>query len=231
MNEEKRSEAPAYVSWKTFLSATAQMDGRLPPRIDSSVFPTYSGGTTSQLLSAFRFLGFTEDDGTVCAPFRSWVEEPEQRPQMLKAILTDKYAELLDLADQNATPMQMQAFFKETGITGSTLRKATTFFVKACEFASIDVPATWARAPGSPSPKAGGARKRRANTKAEDSEQVGKTTPQDEGDVDRVTLHSGGTVTLSVATNLTRLSSKDREWLFGLIDKFRSYESEGPDEE
>lgn len=230
MTEEKR-EAPAYVPWKTFMSATAQMEEGLPPKIDSSIFPTYSGGATSQLLSAFRFLGFTEDDGTVCAPFRSWVEDPEHRPQVLKAILADRYAELLDLAEQNATPMQMQAFFKETGITGSTLRKAMTFFVKACEYTGIDVPASWTRAPGSTSAKTSATRRRRTGAKTEEANQSGKPTSHGEGDVDTVNLHSGGTVTLAVATNLTRLSSKDREWLFDLIDKFRSYESEGPDEE
>lgn len=234
MTEEKR-EAPAYVPWKTLMSATEQMEGKLPPKIDPSVFPTYSGGTTSQLLSAFRFLGFTEADGTVHSLFRSWVDEPDRRSQIMQGILTDKYSRQLELAKQSATPRQMQTLFSEMGVRGSTLQKAVRFFIQACRFADVPIPPTWvgARTPSSASSKGNASRKRRGSTKAEAKNQTGETDTQTMEDIIEVRLESGGTVVkLSVATSLTHLSQHDREWLFATIDQVRSYQPlEGPDEE
>lgn len=229
MNEEKRGEAPAYVPWKTFLSATAQLEGELPPRIDPSVFQTYSGGTTSQLLSAFRFLGFTEADGTVRELFRSWVDAPDRRSQIMQGVLADKYSRQLELAGQSATPRQMQTLFSEMGVRGSTLQKAVRFFIQACHFADVPIPPTWvgARAPSSTSPKGNTSRKRRGSTKADAKNQTGETDTRTTGDVIEVTLESGGIVKLSVATSLTHLSQHDREWLFATIDQVRSYQPRG----
>ena len=144
MPEEKR-DAPAYVAWKTFMTATGQLEGVLPPQLDTSVFPNHAGSVKSQLLSTFRFLGFTEPDGRATESLRTWVEDQAGRPELMGVVLREKYSAVLGLAEQNATPRQMHEEFTQMGVRGSTLRKAVTFFIKACELAEIAVPASWKR--------------------------------------------------------------------------------------
>ena len=146
------------------------------------------------------------------------------------AILAEKYPRLLKLAEENATPKQMQDVFSEMNVKGSTLRKAVTFFVKACEFAEVKVPPNWARMPAAP-PRTDGQRRARRQPKEQGVSQP--STPQSQGnaDIDTKTLVGGGTVTLSVETNMVRLTPEDRDWLFKLIDHFRSYRNGGEESE
>ena len=51
--------------------------------------------------------------------------------------------------------------------------------------------------------------------------------PAPEGETLTVNLKSGGTLTLNASVNAFRLSSKDRAFLFELIDKMREYEGGG----
>lgn len=226
---EERHEAPAYVPWKTFMTATEQLGSGLPPRLDASVFQTHSGSTRNWILATFRFLGLTEANGTVRPALRSWVEDSESRPEAMKAILHEKYPDLLSLAQQNATPKQMRDAFTEMGLSGSTHRKAITFFLKACDFSGIQVPESWKKAnsTASTAAKSTGSRRRRAAPKTEPQPSADGSSEERSGDADSVQLESGGTITLSVDANMMRMSQKDREWLFALIDKFQSYSSEG----
>ena len=145
----------------------------------------------------------------------------------MSTILAEKYSRLLKLAEENATPRQMQDVFTEMGVTGSTLRKAVTFFIKACDFAEVKVPPNWSRLP-SPTPTKGETpRKARKKAKAGATDPAGEASGQAGEDVDSLELNSGGTVTLSVSANMMQMSPEDREWLFGLIDQFKSYSGDG----
>ena len=224
---EEKQDAPAYVAWKTFMTATGQLEGAVPPQLDTSVFPSHAGSVKSQLLSTFRFLGLTETDGRATESLHTWVEDPAGRPGLMGGVLRQKYPAVLALADQNATPRQMHAEFAKMGVSGSTLRKAVTFFIKACELAEIEVPSSWKRTGSVVASPTKGETPRRAKRKAQVGPERGDSTARDTGptDGDSVTLRSGGTVTLSVNQSMLHLTSEDRRWLFELIDHFRSYPS------
>ena len=152
----------------------------------------------------------------------------------MRAALEAKYSDLLELANANGTPKQMQDAFSDMSVRGDTLRKAAGFFLHACAFADVEVPPTWVppRATNANSSKRGTIRKRQPRATAEPQDNKNGASTQDAADTDTMTLESGGTVTLSVATNMVRLTPDDRDWLFRLIDHFRSYQGnqDGEDE-
>jgi hypothetical protein len=56
MTEEAKIQIP-YVPFVTFNSALDALGHTLPPRLDKSMWPSYSGAIQSQLWSTFKFFG------------------------------------------------------------------------------------------------------------------------------------------------------------------------------
>ena len=221
--EAKRHYAP-YVAFKTFLTALDTLAQDLPNRLDRSVWPTLSGGTQSQMMSAFRFLGLIDEKGNAQPTLRTLVEEQERRPANLATILEAQYPNIVMLARENASPKQFEDAMGELSGKG-TLRKAIAFFLPAAKYAVVPIPKSWQtrkkRGTGTASHRK--AARQKQEPKSDEPKQRPPRTTHQEGTTKTVKLGSGGTVTLSIAVDLISLSVEDRQWLFELIDKLAAY--------
>lgn len=227
MTTERKAVA-AYIPHKTLMTATEVLEQGLPRRLDRSAFPSFSGSMQSWLLSSFTFLGFTDENGYVQPLLDEWVARPENRKELMGRILREKYGEVVRLAREHGTPQQLRDEIEKLGVSGTTTQRAVRFFISSAEFAGIDLPPSWKKARFA----VGSARRRKSNnipTREADQEEGDDLDESGQGET--VSLASGGTVTLTVNANLLRLTPPDRAWLFGLIDKFQSYDVlEGLDE-
>lgn len=141
-----RGYKPPYVSYRTFQNFVDQMrDEGIPPRLDSSVMRKYSGSVQSQLKTGLRFLGFIDDEDRTTPQFRDFVTaEGEDRKQLLKQILVSSYSFLFNNDQRDfdltvATPQQFSEKFRETGISGDTLRKAEAFFINLASEVELEL--------------------------------------------------------------------------------------------
>lgn len=232
---ETASAPPAYVPWRTFLTAIETLEQGLPPRIDKSVFPTFAGSTQTEVLQAFKFLGLIDADSQTTPALSRLVEDKEQRPDAVRDIVLSSYRVVFDQDPTRMTPAQLDAIFRELGVSGATLLKATRFFLKAADFAGISVSSHLTRKMRSSSRKDsnGQATRRRRtarsiNTSVADQATSAPAPRRTAGahgnDPKEVALRSGGTITLSVSVDLFQLSTDDRAFVFTLIDKLREYE-------
>jgi len=217
--------APPYVSWTTLSNLISERLGGspLPPRIDKGFLDNYSGSTQAHLLMALRSFGLIEEDGTISTRLARLAEEPESRQQIWLDLLEEFYPTQLKLARGNGTAQQLWESFN--GLSGSTLRKAVVFYLQAVEFAG---------APNSPhfkpprQPKVEGSRSKRSKPTTPESKirETLSPPPAEPGkSLGRVVLPSGGTVSLDLNVDLYKLDKDERNFVFGLIDQMREFES------
>jgi hypothetical protein len=216
---------PVYIPFKTFLTALDTLQVGMPPVLDKSVWPSFSGGAQSQTMGAFKFLGLVDEHGSVLPILRRLVDATgDERKAVLREIIEKQYAEALALAAKNASFQQLLELLRGYGVQGGTLERAVRFFMDACEYTNLKGSPLWAKAKKTI---------RRPSRKGET-----QGTPEDSGrlrietkpNIKIVALRSGGTLRLSIDTDLLSLSKEDREWLFGIIDKLNAYEK-GIDEQ
>jgi hypothetical protein len=145
----------------------------------------------------------------------------------LKKLIEDKYRNILALDLETISQGQLDEAFRKFEISGSTLTRATRFFVKACTELGIPIAKRF-----SERSRPSGPRKKRSNGAAKEST---GTTPQDsappakpKGTSKTVGLASGGTLVLSATLDLFSLNPADRVFIFELIDKLEAYEKEHP---
>ena len=226
VSEQKR--APVYIPFRTFLTAIERLERGLPPRIDRSVWPTFSGGLQSQTLGAFKFLGLIKEDGTVEPMLEQLVEaKGDSRKAELRQILRERYADVIELGHRNASFQQLQDYFRASyKLKDGTLYRVIRFYLDACAYTGEKISSHWGKAKGKGKPSA----------KREGKEVKQKLTEPKGGDefkshVKTVTLQSGGTLSLSLAVDIVRLSKADRDWLFALIDQLNAYEQSNKTED
>jgi len=132
-----QARRPPYMSYTTFNTYLDRIheDGA-PHQFDRSYFGNVSGSLVAQVLGAFTFLGLIDDkkQPTQLMPV---VADPAQRKDILRSILEDVYAELVDLGKKNGTTGQLDAFFKQRGLNGDTVRKAAAFYLQAAESTGV----------------------------------------------------------------------------------------------
>jgi hypothetical protein len=226
-----------YVPWRTMTNTWDALAAHMPNRIDKSAFPGQSGAVQTQLLIAFRFLGLIDADGKPTPALHAVaVADETARKAALKKILESRYADLFALNLMKTTPAEFaEQMTKSYNVSGDTRIKATRFFLAATAYLGIPVSPLLLR----DKTKAGGAatksgqRKRRVKRTDEDPEDDLDDLdddPPSAGESRSVTLKSGGTLTLSASTKFMALSSADRNFVFGLIDKLEEYEKENPTE-
>jgi hypothetical protein len=132
------SFTPPYISFAQLLNVLERMQNEgVPSRVDRSYLGSWSGSAQGQFLKAARSLGLIDEHGRPTELLKRLVREPESRPEMVGQILQAKYPDALALG-QNATQHQLEEAFRNyNGISGSTTRKAVTFFLHAAKFAGI----------------------------------------------------------------------------------------------
>lgn len=227
MSEESTRTA-AYLPFKTFLTGLDYLKTALPPQLDKTAWPSLSGSSQLQMMGALRFFGLIDASDAVQPELKTLVDaEVENRKALIKKHLTTAYDKLRDIDLSSATPLMLDEALKDYNVTGSTLRKAVTFYVQAAQFAGIKVsPSIEKKSRTARSP-----RKRRTSNKANTKASPPVALQTDEGSTKTVSLASNGTVTLSVSIDVLRLAKGDRDFVLGLVDMLNEYENQLPPKE
>ena len=224
MGDKEQKPTVAYAPFKTFLSAIESFEQGVPQRIDSSIWPSYSGAIRSQLLGAFRFLGLVDEIGKPNLGLRQLVEEKDNRKSILRQILERSYLNLVSMNLTTTTPKQFDEAMREYSVQGTTLVKATSFFLQAARYSGLPIsPLLLER-----KPRGTLARRQRAavSTTGTSRTQVefnDEPNAEAVGTSKAITLESGLILTLTVSGNFLELTPGDRNFVFGMIDKLDEY--------
>lgn len=142
VKEIGRKRLPPYVSYRTFQNFIEGLQQGIPARIDRSYWSDrLSGSTGIQLMSALRFLGLIDANGTPANQLKLLATaKGGQRTEVLKQITTEAFSFLLrgsfDL--QSSTYAQLQEAFHNTfELTDGVNRKCVKFFVELATAAGI----------------------------------------------------------------------------------------------
>lgn len=123
------------------LNAIERMEneGDVPSRVDRSYIKNMPGSTQAQFRHACRWLGLVNADETPTDTLRQLVHQRDDRKELVGDLLRHYYPGPLTLP-KNATQGQLEDEFREMGAgSAETLRKSVAFFLKACEYAAIDL--------------------------------------------------------------------------------------------
>ena len=232
------AKTPPYIPWRTFTNTLDALARHMPNRIDKSAFPGQSGAGQTQILIAFRFLGLITDDGKPTQTLHALtVSDETARKAALRKVVEDKYSDLFALNLLKTTPAEFAEQMTEAySITGDTRLKATRFFLSAADYLDIQVSPLLLRDKTKPTGTGaarGVTRKRRVrrNDVSDDADLDDDLDGEPQaGESRTVALRSGGALTLRASTKFMALSSADRTFVFGLIDKLEEYEKENPAE-
>lgn len=237
MGEEKIEQTampvkPPYIAYKTLRNFLDGLkNAAVPSIIDRSVMPnSMSGSNRGLVIAALRYLDLIDDKGVPSELLEKLVHaSDDDRPRLLQAILRESYSFLFsdDINIARATTRQVENKFKDLNLGIDTARKCILFFQSAAKDAKIVI---------SPhiKPYQGMKKKNIRNTQFE-NEDNSEADEQGSGDKQQNTTHShgttktinlkaGGSLTLSLKVNLLELGGEDRTFVFGLIDKLRTYE-------
>ena len=111
------TDVPPYISFATLLNQLERM-GRegVPARIDASYLTGMAGGTRSQFRVGMRSLGLIDAEDQATETLVRLAKNPEQRPEILAAILGSRYPNLVAL-NGNATRGQLEEVMANSGLT------------------------------------------------------------------------------------------------------------------
>jgi hypothetical protein len=215
-----------YVPFRTFLAAIEALEDGLPRTLDTSVFPSFSSGVRSQLLSALRFLGLIDDRGVVTEALTDLVENKNDRGRILRDAIERAYPTIAELAGSNASQMQLEDAMREYGVGGETLEKAIRFYLQAAEYTGLLVSPLWRKA--NPGVKFRERSKRQSVNKRRNG-----ASPRSDGiaekehyapnanasDLVTVQIESSGTIRLGIARQVAETSAAGRDFILSLVEK------------
>jgi hypothetical protein len=182
MENEAKTKNPAmpYIPFRTFTSFLANMKGKLPDQIDSSVLTNMSGTARSQLLSALKSLNLITTEGAVQDGLRK-LSDAYNTPKWKEALavfLKQAYGGVIgDLNIVSATPSMIRDRFKNFGgVEGGTVDSAIRFYISGLKEAEVPFsPHLVIRAPRATVP---GGRKRNASRTFQEEPDVGEDPPE-----------------------------------------------------
>lgn len=225
MGDKEQKSTVAYAPFKTFLSAVESLEQGVPQRIDSSIWPSYSGAIRSQLLGAFRFLRLVDENSRPTQELKQLIEHKTARKSVLRKILEASYPELVGMNLSTTTPKQFDEAMRGFGMQGDTHVKATSFFLQAARYSELPIsPLLLERRPRGTATR----KQKTTNSGAvrTQEELENEPTPAVEGTSKSIILESGLTLTVTVSGNFLDLTGRDREFVFGLTDKLDEYEKQ-----
>jgi hypothetical protein len=141
-NEDTKTAAPPYISFKTFSNLLDRLESEgVPQHIDRHYWGGFlSGGVGQQLMAALKFLGLMHLETNEPTSLLEKLVDNEHRKATLQGLIRDSYGGVWDsgINLERTTPGHLlSAFGKIYGIEGETRRKAVTFFVHAAKLAEI----------------------------------------------------------------------------------------------
>jgi hypothetical protein len=236
MVDEKTGHLPMYVSYATFINLLDWLGEMpvLPSQLDRSLwYGKFAGGTGSQLMSGLRFLGLLNGERPTDLLEPIVRASGQDRKAALQALLRSAYGSDFIGSLASMTPKMLNEHLEGLGATDATLRKAVSFLITAAKSNDIVVAPGIAKKVRAKSTGRRGAltgtRKPKQENKGEGAKNQNHTNTTDT--VDRVAtktimLRSGGNVTLTVTVDLFGLSTDDRTFVLGLIDKMNTYQAQ-----
>src|SRR5687767_12495234 len=133
---------PAYLPFKTFLSALDRLAQGMPHEVNKECFPTYSGVMHGQIIGALRFFDLIDDSGVPKGPVLEQLavqKSVARRKVNLLPLLKTAYSDLIKLDPTRLTPSKFDSAFENYGISGDTKRRAKTFFIHAAQFSGLEL--------------------------------------------------------------------------------------------
>lgn len=218
---------PVYLSFKTLQSAVASLrEHGLPNKLDRSAWGSRSGLDQTQILSAFRFLGFVDQQSNTQDSLRGLVgvkENTEEEKKFLASILRDRYSKVFELDLKTATPLQFNEAIGAYGAGGTTRDRSVRFFIKAAKYCGIELSKRLTKAVGTRSaPDSSRAPRRASTASGGDNSSDGPITSA----MKTITLpKAGGSLTISGDFNWFQLVGDERELVLSIIDKMAEFES------
>ena len=130
------------MSYRTFRNFIDGLQSGMPAHIDRSYWgERFSGSNGTQLMTALRFLGLVDSEGTPMTRLLHLVPATgSQRSEMLKQIAYSGYDFLINrsLDPQVATYAHLEkAFYDTYEVTGDVARKCIRFFIEMSSDAGI----------------------------------------------------------------------------------------------
>lgn len=237
-----RVASPPYISYLTFRNMVDWLEKEgIPLRFDRSFWQKkYSGTVGPLLMSGLRFLHLLEEDKP-CPGLERLVEaKGEDRKAVLADILRQSYTEINFEELPRATPSMVAEWLTNYGLQGDTLRKAESFFINAAKDANITMSnavrkkarvrsarANHVTSRGVKKVEAKGVAPPSVVDQSESGAAQTKGSQREQGNLARISLASGGEVTLGLSVDLFTLNAKDREFVFRLVDLVRNYQTTG----
>lgn len=222
-----KQQAAPYLSFKTFLSALDALSHGVPPLIDRSIWKTQPGGIQGLIMGAFRFFELVDEENKPSSVLNMLATSKEDRPAALKTLLEDCYPTVFQHDVTKMSTKMLEDEMEHYGVTGETKKKAITFFLQAAKFCDLPLsPYLQSQIRATP-----GTRRKRVSTSRarENGYESDVTIPEipsgSQGSTKTIQLHNGGTLSITVSVDVFAMSSDDRIFVFGLIDKLREYET------
>jgi hypothetical protein len=158
MDSDSKGTPAAYVPFSTFETALDKLGTfpTMPPRIDSTVFPSFGGQAKGQVISALRFFKLIDANGIPSPALRELAKNKEGRKDALRLLIKEHYPNISedDLAGSSPAQLDGKLSDKMYGISGDTKQKARSFLLKAAESAGMPISTLLkARGPRGPRPK------------------------------------------------------------------------------
>lgn len=167
---------PPYISFSQLENVLERMRNEgIPARVDRSYLASWSGSAQAQFLKAARSLELLDEHGRATDTLKRLVSEPDARPTIIGELLHAKYPDAIALG-KDATQSQLDEVFRNyDGISGSTTRKAITFYLHAAKFAGIPLSPFFKAGRASGGSGGGGGTRRAARSRTPASSETGTT--------------------------------------------------------
>ncbi len=136
VDQESTSWTPPYISWRLLIQLVERLEGNPPPRIDTTILAG-SNPTRAQTKLALKSLELIDQEGALTESFTTLIEAGGNRPVVVRSLLERFYPGPVKLGRVNGTQQQLEEEFRGYGVSGSTVRKAISFFLKAAEYAEL----------------------------------------------------------------------------------------------
>jgi hypothetical protein len=232
--EAGKRSAP-YLPFKTFLNSLDTFTHGIPPKLDRTVWKSQAGLVQGLIMNTYRFFGLVDDQDNSTEWLELMVKKPEARPATMRDLILAQYDSIMDQHDLTKMTQKMleDEFEKHYSATGTTKQKAITFFLKAVKFADMALSPFLMNQIRNTAPKKRKVSKARNIQEEDAQEQGGGVFVIEDSNMSThsIDLASGGKMTLAITANPFKMSGKDREFVFGIIDKLQEYEKENAESE
>jgi len=227
MAEESNNKlTPPYLPYRTFLSSLEKLAEAVPPRIDRGIWKNQTGSIQSLIMGAYRFFGLIDDQSKPTKRLHDLVAHRDAPNDYVKSILEEKYAEVIKHNLSTMTEALIDEYFEEAfGVQGDTKRKSITFFLQAAKAVGIPLSKFLQSQVRVRTTGSGRTRRRGDDDIIEDETNGDAEEKPSGGDSKTIELRSGGTLTLNVSVDVFAMAAEDRNFVFGLIDQLREYET------